>query len=74
MILEKWNPCVTGPRPVHGVMRRKEITQEQIKDEVDKSVYMDPAQSVEERVSALLSQMTLGEKVGNAFSDGKKLK
>ena len=41
----------------------EEITQEQIKDEVDKSVYMDPAQSVEERVSALLSQMTLGEKV-----------
>ena len=37
----------------------------QQKDEssVDKSVYMDPTKSVEERVEALLAQMTLEEKV-----------
>ena len=37
--------------------------EEQIKGRVDKGVYMDSARSVEERVSALLSQMTLEEKV-----------
>ncbi len=37
-----------------------EETQEQ--SDVDKSIYMDPAKDVEERVEALLAQMTLEEK------------
>ena len=32
--------------------------------EVDTSVYLDASQSVENRVDALLSQMTLSEKIG----------
>lgn len=50
-----------------GVVNRGEqegtlLTQEA--GEPDKSVYMDPTQDVEARVEALLSQMTLEEKIG----------
>ena len=31
---------------------------------VDTSIYLDPSQPIEERVEALLSQMTLEEKIG----------
>lgn len=41
-----------------------EETQVQEESDVDKSIYMDPTKDVEERVEALLAQMTLEEKVG----------
>lgn len=35
-----------------------------VSHEVDTSVYLDPSRPVDERVEALLSQMTLDEKIG----------
>ncbi|MBQ7358863.1 MAG: glycoside hydrolase family 3 C-terminal domain-containing protein [Lachnospiraceae bacterium] len=51
-------------QPISNAEESKQ-TESQQKDEssVDKSVYMDPTKSVEERVEALLAQMTLEEKV-----------
>lgn len=43
--------------------KQQETAQSEKTFEVDKSVYMDPAQEVETRVEALLAQMTLDEKL-----------
>ena len=52
--------CAGNPTAQPDVEQEVEKSEEQI---IDKSIYMDPTKSVEERVSALLTQMTLEEKV-----------
>ncbi len=50
----------SGEASVNATDEKEEVT---ANSEVDKSVYMDPERDVEERVEALLAQMTLEEKV-----------
>lgn len=51
--------CGASSNPVESTENTVSAT-----DEVDTSVYMDPNAAIEDRVAALLSQMTLEEKVG----------
>lgn len=70
MLLSLFCGCAGETTPAESTAAPSESivtqpTQAQVtepEDAVDKSVYMDPSRSVEERVEALLAQMTLEEK------------
>lgn len=54
----------TAPLETDGTTQAPSVSASEPENSVDKSVYMDPSRDVEERVEALLAQMTLKEKVG----------